>query len=251
MRTPTLPALLSPARAALRAWDSVRLGSACAVCRAWQAEPLCAPCRTRFQPPQARCDGCGLRLPPGATTRCGACLRQPRPWSRAVAAVDYGFPWSGLVLNLKHDPAADHAALLAGLLGDAVQQAYAAEAPPVDLVLPMPLAVDRLRERGHNQSWELARRIARRLDLPARADLLQRWPGGAHQQGLTRAARQAAVRGVFHLSPDAGAAALRGQRVALVDDVMTTGATLEECARTLQRAGIADLHVWVVARTPD
>jgi ComF family protein len=136
--------------------------------------------------------------------------------------------------------------VLAQALHVAVRRA-AGEAP--DLVLPVPLSATRLAERGYNQAWELARRVARLAALPARADVLLRPLDTAHQADLNRAARQHNLRQAFMVDPRQRAA-VQGRRVALVDDVMTTGATVREAAAALKRAGAAAVQVWVLARTP-
>jgi ComF family protein len=113
----------------------------------------------------------------------------------------------------------------------------------------VPLSAPRLATRGYNQAWELARRVARARRLPARADLLHRPVDTPAQSGLDRAERQRNLRGAFWVPPLA-ADAVRGQHLALVDDVMTTGATLREAAAALRQAGAATVQVWAVARTP-
>ena len=117
-------------------------------------------------------------------------------------------------------------------------------------VVAVPLARERLRERGYNQSWELARGLARALALDARADALFRVRDTGHQLGLQRAARAANLRGAFVVTPR-HAAWVRGASIALVDDVLTTGATAQAATRTLLAAGARDVQVWVVARTPE
>ena len=157
---------------------------------------------------------------------------------------DYGFPWDRLIADFKFHGRAELAAALAALMSDAT-----ADAAPVSLVLPVPLARQRLAERGYNQAWELARRIARHQQVAARHDLLIRALEGLHQAELTRAERLANLRAAFVVEPRLRSE-LRGRRVALVDDVLTTGATAREAARALLQAGAAAVDVWVFARTP-
>lgn len=214
----------------------------CEVCRQWDRSRLCADCRRRFAAPVPRCERCALPLGVAAAM-CGECIRQPPPQARTLCVADYGFPWDRLIADFKFHGRADLAPALAGLLADVV-----APAAPPDLVLPVPLAERRLAERGYNQSWELARRVARRRRLPARADVLTRPVDGAHQAGLSRAARLANLRAAFFVHPR-WHAALRGRHLALVDDVLTTGATAHEAVATLLRAGAARVDVWVFART--
>jgi ComF family protein len=223
----------------------VDLPTQCAVCRGWNARRVCGDCVRRHGARRPRCNGCALPLPAGVA-RCGACIAAPPPFDRAVAAVDYAFPWSRLVTALKFHAALDVADALAWLLAEAVR-ADGATLPA--LVLPLPLGRERLAERGMNQAWELARRVAARLRLRADAQLLERRLETPHLADLPRDERAKAIRAAFALAPGA-TAALRGRCVALVDDVMTTGATAAEAARTLRAGGAASVQLWVLARTP-
>lgn len=221
------------------------LPSQCAVCRAWDAGRLCRDCRARFIPPVTRCPGCALPLPQ-PDVPCPDCLREPLPFERCVAVLDYAWPWSGVIGQLKFHDGLD----LAGALSVLLLQALQREAPPpVELLLPLPLGPQRLQERGYNQAWELARRLAPPLALRCDARLLLRLFDTPRQSGLAQAQRSANVRGAFGIAPGR-AAALRGRRVALLDDVMTTGATAAEAARTLLDAGATAVQLWVLARTP-
>ena len=173
------------------------------------------------------------------------------PFTHTVCAADYGFPWDGLIGAFKFRGRPELAGLLAERLTAAVQQALQAAAlPRPDVVLPVPLSPHRLAERGYDQAWELARRVARALQLPAEARLLQRPVETAQQSGLDRAARQRNLRTAFMADP-ARRTLLQGRRVALVDDVMTTGATVREASAVLLRAGAVAVDLWVLARTPD
>lgn len=222
------------------------LPSQCEVCRAWNRQRLCADCIARFAAPRPRCVRCALPLPAADAGRCGECLRQPPPFGHAVCAADYAFPWDRLVGAFKFDGQVDLAAPLAARIAAAVRHAGR---PLPHWVLPVPLAPRRLAERGYNQAWELARRVARELALPARADLLARPLEGAHQAGLARAERMRNLRAAFAAEPRARGL-LAGRHVALVDDVLTTGATAREATRALLAAGAAGVEVWVLARTP-
>lgn len=213
----------------------------CELCRRWQHRRLCLDCAPPGSAP--RCDGCGLRLA-GAGLRCGACLAHPLPFERCRCAVDYGAPWDGLIVAFKYHGQIDLAQALAERLLDGLDTE--ARAWP-DLVLPVPLAPERLAERGYNQAWELARRVASRLHRPASAWLLQRPLARAPQAGLGRAARRRNLQGAFAVRQPAQVA---GRRIALVDDVLTTGATAAEATATLQAAGAAAVQVWALARTP-
>ncbi len=227
--------------------------SQCEVCRQWseagthaaRTGALCADCTSRFVAGGLRCPRCGVRLASEAPA-CGECLRDPPPFERTLCTVDYAFPWDALVVDFKFHGRVELAFALAALMTATVR---AAAAPLPQWVLPVPLAAPRLAERGYNQAWELARTMARALGLHADASLLLRLAGGAHQADLGRAERQRNLRSAFIVEPHRRGA-LQGRRVALVDDVMTTGATAREAAATLLRAGAAAVDVWVLARTP-
>jgi ComF family protein len=171
----------------------------------------------------------------------------PPPWQGALAAVDYVHPWADLLARFKFNAAIDLAPALVQCVIDAHQRDAAAASP--GLLLPMPLSSARLRERGHNQAWELARRLATRLNCPADAHLLLRLRDTVHQTTLALSAREANVRGAFAVEPRR-LAEVRGRTLTLVDDVMTTGASAAEATRVLLQAGAARVQVWVVARTP-
>ena len=221
------------------------LASPCAVCHSWDGARLCRDCVARFAAPASRCERCAIEVPAGIAV-CGACLRDPPSHDRTVAAVDYAHPWDGLISAFKFHGALDLAAVLAQRLVAAVEAAGSARP---DLLLPVPLGPARLRERGYNQAWELARRVARALDCRCDARLLLRIKDTAQQLALPRARRADNVRGAFLVEPSR-AGELRGRDVALVDDVLTTGATAAEIARVLKLAGAANVQVWVLARTP-
>ena len=219
----------------------------CHVCRQWCDEAaLCADCVARFAALMPRCARCGLRLGLPAPA-CGNCLADPPPFEHTVCAADYQFPWDGLITAFKFRGRVELAVTLALRLAHAVRSA--GHAPP-DLVLPVPLAPARLVERGYNQAWEMARPLAAQLGVAADATLLQRPIERPHQADLGRRARNQNLRSAFMADPRRRGV-LAGRRVALVDDVMTTGATVREATEVLLRAGAAAVDVWVLARTPD
>jgi len=220
------------------------LPSQCEVCRHWSRARLCGDCIARFAAPVPRCRRCALRLG-SALPSCGGCLREPPPFEQTACVADYAFPWDRLIGDLKFHDRVELAASLAQLLAEA-----AASTPRPDWVLPVPLAPRRLAERGFNQAWELARRAARLRGLAARADVLTRPVEGQHQADLPRAQRLANLRAAFVVD-GRRRDVIRGARVALVDDVLTTGATAREAARTLLQAGAAAVDIWVVARTEE
>lgn len=222
------------------------LPSQCSICHSWPSQRICGDCATRWAGAQARCRRCALPLT-GAALECGACLRAPPAFDAAVAAVNYGYPWSALLMQFKfqQDPGAAHA--LAQLLARAPGAAQALAA--ATLIVPVPLSRERLRERGFNQAALLARALARSQGAPACAtELLQRARHTPAQSGLQRAQRLGNLRGAFSVPPQRSAQA-RGQRVLLVDDILTTGATLDAAAQALRQAGAIHICAMVVART--
>lgn len=191
-----------------------------------------------------------MPLPEGVA-RCGACVKAPPPLDACVAAVDYVFPWAQLITHFKFHaaPGVSHslALLLRSTTGvDAILET-------ADFVLPVPLSVQRIRERGFNQAALLAKLLARpasdhRAASRCRTDLLLRIKDTPAQSSLDRAHRVANVRGAYAVEPRL-AHLLRGKSVLLVDDVMTTGASLHECATTLRTQGAAFVSALILART--
>jgi ComF family protein len=221
------------ARCALAALDW--LGQDCALCGAVSgAEPVCAACIGGLPAAPAHCPRCALPAPGGLT--CGACLAAPPHFDGTVALWLYEFPCDRLVQALKY-----RARL--GLASFFARQLAARALPPVDLVVPMPLHPERLAQRGFNQALEIARAFARRSGLPLEPRGARRIQNTVPQTDLPYEERARNIRGAFTCRLD-----LSGKSVAVVDDVMTTGATLNELARVLKRAGASRVQNLVVAR---
>jgi ComF family protein len=199
---------------------------------------LCPGCRDELPWNLDACRQCALPAAPGQAC-CGACTLAPPPYARAQVAFHYRFPVDRLLPRLKF-----HGDLAAGaLLATLVQWTLDPDDYP-QLLLPVPLHRSRLRQRGYDQALELARALARECRLPLCSDRLWRQRPTQAQTELGAAARQGNVRGAFALRAGPPLPA----HVALVDDVMTTGATLGECARLLRAAGVQRVDVWAVAR---
>lgn len=220
-----------------------RLPSQCAVCHAWPAERVCENCRAQFAPQLARCSTCACQVH-GGVAQCGECLLHPPPFDACLAAVDYGYPWAKLLAQFKFHGDAGWAGALAALMRR-IPGAHAT-LQQADWVLPVPLAPARLRQRGYNQALLLARHLGEGRVHP---HLLLRTREAEAQSQLTRAQRLRNLRGAFVLNP-LEAAQLAGRRVVLIDDVMTTGATLHAAATPLRQAGAAHVCAIVLARTP-
>jgi ComF family protein len=210
----------------------------CLLCAAaTRRAPICTGCAEELPRMPRACPVCSMPSALGET--CGACLRKPPAFDRTIVAFPYGFPIDRLVQGFKFG----HRLPIAAFLADAMADALADASPAVDLIVPMPLGPVRLRERGFNQSVELARRVAARRGMPCAVEGARRIRDTRPQTELSPAERRRNVRGAF----EAGGAVI-GRRVAVVDDVMTTGASLAELARTLKSAGALYVENWVVAR---
>ncbi|MBB2486620.1 ComF family protein [Mitsuaria sp. WAJ17] len=224
------------------------LGGQCLLCRQWSQERLCTDCLSqaaRRDPRRSACGRCALPLAMPGHSHCATCLRRPPPLDHCCAALDYHHPWDRLLLDFKFNAQPQLARPLAALMLPSLQGQVQALGRP-DLLCCVPLSAQRLRDRGYNQSHELARCLARQLQLPYEPRLLRRLPG-APQSRLDAEARRRHVRGAFVLATGM-TARVRGARVAIIDDVMTTGATLDEIASTLKRAGAAQAWGWALMR---
>lgn len=178
---------------------------------------------------------------PHQADACGRCLRKPPPLAQTHATFIYGFPLDRLLPRFKF-----HDGLVAGrLLSQWMHDACTPLDRP-DALIPIPLHRARLRQRGYDQALELARPLATSLGLPLRADLLLRTRHTPPQSRLGALQRRRNLRGAF----EARERIALPRHVALIDDVMTTGATLHAAARTLLRAGVQRVDAWVCARAP-
>lgn len=211
-------------------------GQDCLLCAAVSgAQMLCPACHASLPHIAHACPRCAA---PSAKQVCGECLRHPPAFDRTRAALAYAFPTDKLIQALKYGGQL----ALAKLLGELLAEALADQARP-EIILPMPLHPARLKMRGFNQALEIAKVISKRFDIPLAPGLAQRVVDTTPQASLPIDARHTNVKGAFACDQD-----LRGQRIAVVDDVMTSGATLNELAKILKRAGAAQVDVWVVAR---
>lgn len=213
------------------------LGQDCVLCAAASGgRLLCAGCAADLPQVAEACPRCAAPSPGGAP--CGACTTDPPAFDATIAPWRYEFPVDRLVLALKFG----RRLALAELFGAALAERAAGRR--VDALVPMPLGGARLAERGFNQALEIARHLARRSGIALAPELVRRVRETAPQTDLPHDARAANVRGAFAGAPDAA-----GRTLAVIDDVMTTGASVEELARTLKRSGAARVENWVVART--
>ncbi len=200
---------------------------------------LCSDCMADFPFNVCACGRCGLPTAV-AMPLCGRCQRRAPDWDRAWVPFRYEWPLAPLETRFKFGADLAAGRLLASLW---TRQAMPLERPQA--LIPVPLHRGRLRQRGYNQASELASVLARHHGLPMLSDALCRHRATVQQTGLGAGARQRNLEGAF--SPGTVPPPWR-EHVALVDDVMTTGATLEACSRTLRRAGVRRVDVWVLAR---
>ncbi|WP_234087308.1 ComF family protein [Azonexus sp. R2A61] len=212
------------------------LPNSCLLCGADHELLICqACCHDLPALPEQRCPQCAQPTTHGE--RCGTCLQRPPHFASCHAAFRYDFPIDRLIQAFKYGQR------LALAPWFATRLAEIDGLPTVDRILPMPLHPSRLRERGFNQAGEMATHLGKRLQCPVDLNSLRRCRPTAHQADLPLNARAANVRGAF-----ACAASLDGLRVLLVDDVLTSGATADECARVLRLHGAIEVHIGIVAR---
>jgi ComF family protein len=232
------------------------LPNECALCGGASEDALCVGCIEQFFGPaaaRARCHRCANPIPGSGPPflhgldgqLCGVCLADPPAFDRTLVAADYALPVDQLVLQLKFGHRLALAPLCARLLRDAVLSHPDTTLPA--LLCPVPLGARRLAERGYNQALEIARPLARSMGVALHAQLVVRVHETAAQSSVAPERRQQNIAGAFAV-PDA--ALVAGRHIGVVDDVMTSGRTLNELAATLKRHGAAQVSNFVCARTP-
>ena len=225
-------------------WLRALLPLRCLLCggRGASGRDLCEGCARDFPRNDVCCPRCALPLKAPAPV-CGECLEREPPFASAWVPFRYEHPLDLLEARFKF-----RGDLAAGrVLAELMIERALVELPALPAMLvTVPLHVSRLRERGYNQAFELAKPVARALGIPVERDLMQRIRATPAQTGLDAASRRRNLRRAFAVS----ATQVLPEHVVLFDDVMTTGATLRECARTLRRAGVARVDIWALARAP-
>ncbi len=179
--------------------------------------------------------------PRGHAAICGQCLRKPPPYHRALATFNYCAPVNHIVHGLKFGQRLYYGRFLGDALAKTVAQAEKLIVP--DLLIPVPLHRKRMNERGYNQAYEIARPVARRLGCPIATGLVVRSGETKEQSQLNALQRRRNLKNVFTV-----VSSVKGLHVAIIDDVMTTGATVAELARVLISAGVRRIDVWLAAR---
>lgn len=199
---------------------------------------LCAGCQAQLPAlGSQQCPVCAAPTPGNLT--CGRCLQRAPRYDRVVAALEYAHPVDALVQSLKYRGGLSAARPLAWALAERIERE-----PYPDIVLPMPLAAERLVQRGFNQAAVIGRLVCREFGIALDHRTALRLRAGLPQASLPWKERTRNVRGVFACEAD-----LTGKRVAVVDDVLTTGATLDSLAADLKRAGAQEVIGWIAART--
>jgi len=235
------------------------LPASCALCGMDSDASLCPGCRAQFFSSAAsapRCPCCANPLPRGQCPQshtgpavvaplCGSCLRDRPAFDATVVACDYALPLDQLVLQLKFGHRLPLASLFAGLLRDAVLQQPGFTLPA--LLCPVPLGPQRLAKRGFNQALEIARPLARALGVALHPRLAARAHDTQAQSSVAPAQRR---RNIAHAFTVGDPALVEGRHIGIVDDVMTSGQTLNELAATFKRHGAARVSNLVFARTP-
>ena len=214
----------------------------CLLCAAsvHTGQDLCAPCAESLPRSACACPCCAAKSS-DPETPCGECQKHPPHYAYARAAFAYASPIDHLVQNLKYHHRLELSRVLGDYLADWV---VSLEDARPDILVPVPLHPSRLRERGFNQSLEIARFVAERLGLPLDHQHVRRIRPTTPQTELPREQRRKNVHGAF----EADKGVFAGKRVVIVDDVMTSGHTANTLASTLLRSGAAEVRVWVVAR---
>lgn len=217
----------------------------CVLCRrpSRRTIDLCLSCEQAFTCNKRVCRVCaGPLLVSGTDRVCGRCIASPPPWTRTLAPFTYAQPLTGVIEGLKSGNGLRQARILGALLSASAKATYDSTELPEALV-PVPLTRRRLRQRGFNQAALLARSTARLLGLPSLPRHLVRVRNTPPQRSLPRSARLTNVRRAFAVKRP-----VAYRRIALVDDVSTTGATAHAASTALLAGGAEEVHVWVAAK---
>ncbi|MCK0107028.1 ComF family protein [Marinobacter sp. S0848L] len=217
----------------------------CVTCLSKQAlQGLCPPCRADLPHNRLRCETCALPLPfDGPVKHCGECLTQPPPFTRSLIPWRYQFPVDSMIGRYKYLGQRKFARPLLADFSDYLENTLADSELP-ELLIPAPMHWQRRWRRGFNQSQDIAEYLGQRLGVPVGSRAVQRKRNVRAQRGLNREARLSNLRLVFEVCEPIP------ERVAIIDDVVTTGATTRALAKALSEAGARDIQIWALARTP-
>ncbi|MEA3292699.1 MAG: ComF family protein [Pseudomonadota bacterium] len=210
----------------------------CPLCREQARYGFCVKCQLLLPWIEASCPQCGTEMPKNML--CGACQKKAPRFGATTIPFHYAEPVDRMIQNLKYNGQL----YLSGALGKMIAISVIRRKPDLpDMLLPVPLHRSRLRKRGYNQSLEIAREISRQLSIPVNYKLAERTRSTVTQTGLTAPERRRNVRGAFSVS-----GTIPRQHFAIVDDVVTSGSTANELARTLMLAGAERVSIFAVSR---
>ena len=221
----------------------------------WVAPPCCLLCRLEVEYRHGLCQGCWAKLPVNEIhceccalpmaheSLCGHCQRCPPVFDSVIAPLRYQDPIDQMLCALKYHQQLSFARTAAGLITDTVRESGE---PMPDLLIGVPMTHRAVRKRGLNQAVFLARLIGRQLGIPAKSTLIKKLRETDRQSTLNASKRQRNLKGAFHCK-----GSLEDKHIALVDDILTTGATANEISKVLKAAGANRVDIWVCARTPE
>lgn len=221
----------------------------CVLCRTRSTKNLCTGCDADLPVTDDACYRCGIPLDAlwlgtegGAARLCGTCIAKPPPYNRTISALSYAFPVTVLVQRFKFRRSFACGMVLADRMVRVLETRLASGEQTPDLLIPVPLHPIRQFFRVFNQAEVLAGDLSKALGIPVTTQILRRTRRTRAQPGLSATERQKNLSGAIMARPT------EARHVALVDDVMTTGATVGECAKALRRVGVESVSVWVAAR---
>jgi len=221
----------------------------------WVAPPCCLLCRLEVEYRHGLCQGCWAKLPVNEIhceccalpmaheSLCGHCQRCPPVFDSVIAPLCYQDPIDQMLCALKYHQQLSFARTAAGLITDTVRESGE---PMPDLLIGVPMTHRAVRKRGLNQAVFLARLIGRQLGIPVKSTLIKKLRETDRQSTLNASKRQRNLKGAFHCK-----GSLEDKHIALVDDILTTGATANEISKVLKVAGANRVDIWVCARTPE
>lgn len=206
---------------------------------------ICFDCQNDLPWLKTACDQCAMPFADQhkAGNQCGTCLKKPPYFDKTIALFHYQTPINHLITSLKFQHKLNHAHVLGQLMAEKIEDYYKEQNKP-EYIIPVPLHSKRLRERGFNQALELARPLAKKLGIPLLLQQCKRIKQTEAQSSTPAPGRAQNIKNAFVFNPEFSAA-----HVAIIDDVMTTGSTVNELARMLKKAGVARIDVWCCART--
>lgn len=216
--------------------------STCLLCSRSSSQPLCQLCLELLPVLGQVCPRCALPLPQSYKHDCANCLQTPPPFCRTVASFHYQIPVQSMLLELKFKQGLYWLPLLCEQMASSISSAYPQGKMP-EMLVPVPLHSHRMKQRGYNQALEIAKLIARRLQLPYTTKLCRRIRDTEAQAALSAKQRASNMKHAFEIITTPPSS------IAIIDDVMTTGHTVNDLASQFLQAGVNEVHVWCCART--